>query len=173
MKKDLLHADTAADKELPVRAKDLATRERVNFVLSSKIMELLRAKAAKESIPMSRIIDAALCNYLNPSYSAPSFTTLETGIALSHFLEVFLYISYESAYTEMVMKQVRTYFENYTHSRCLFKKPEETTPIVGTKIILFVTDDQNEYFSGFINSMSTLPEKQSIKILLDGKPIQV
>ena len=173
MKKDLFHNDTIEDKDLPVIAKDLATRERVNFVLSSKIMELLRAKASKESIPMSRIIDAALCNYLNPSYSASSFTTLEAGIILSHFLEVFLYISFESAFTELVMKQIQTYFENYTYSRCLFKKPKEKETIVGTKVILFISDDQDEYFSSFLNSMSSIQDKQSIKIFLDGQPIQV
>lgn len=173
MKENLFHTDTEKDKQLPVRAKDLASRERVNFVLSSKIMELLRAKAAKESIPMSRIIDAALCNYLSPSHSVSSFATLETGIALSHFLEVFLYISFESAFTELVMKQIQTYFENYTYSRCLLKKPTEKETVVGTKVILFISDDQNEFFSGFLNSMSSIQDKQSIKILLDGQPIQV
>ena len=40
-----------------IRSSDLSTRERVNFVLSSSLMEALRKKSTDEQIPMSRIID--------------------------------------------------------------------------------------------------------------------
>ena len=52
-----------------VRSSDLSTRERVNFVLSSSLMEALRKKSADEQIPMSRIIDEALKQYLQKDLS--------------------------------------------------------------------------------------------------------
>lgn len=163
-------------KNSAIRKSDLSTRERVNFVVSSTIMEELRARSAKDQVPMSRIIDAALMSYLNNSSSlsnpfvSPSW---ESGIILYHLLELVLTVKCESLPAKNVMNCIQTHFEHFAFSSCLIKKSHDNLPIIGTKIILFMSDNQNKNFLSFIDDMSELEEKQSIEVFLDGKLIDV
>lgn len=160
-------------KKSAVRCKDLSTRERANFVLSSTIMEELRAKSAKDQIPMSRIIDAALANYLNNSITSFPSSSLKTGVILYHLLELLLAVSCESLFARDIMKYTQMYFEHFTFSSCLLKNSADETTVIGTKVILFISDAQNEKFSNFINEISKLYDRQNVEIFLDGKQIQV
>lgn len=167
------------NKRSAVRSKDLSTRERVNFVLSSAIMEKLREKSTKDQIPMSRIIDAALISYLNNSTASYMSSSLGTGIILYHLLEILLAESIKSFLTKEVMNYTQEYFEHYTFSSCLLKKASDGTALIGTKVILFISDSQNEAFSNFLCEISKLQsekcekDEQSIKIFLDGKSIHI
>lgn len=159
-----------------VRSKDLSTRERVNFVVSSDIMSKLRAKSSREQIPMSRIIDAALTNYLTESENSIRYASLETGIAMSHLFELLLLISYQSALTATIQGLVGKYFKNFTYTTCAFKKASQQPVVMGTKIFLFIRDEDNERFSEFLYEVNKSLEKEdadSIKLLLDGKLISL
>lgn len=160
-------------KKSVVRCKDLSTRERVNFVLSSTIMEELRAKSTKDQIPMSRIIDAALMSYLNNPISSFVSSSLETGIILYHLLELLLTVKYESVFAKSIMSYTQKYFEHFTFSSCLIKSSIDEATLIGTKIILFISDEQNENLSNFMDEVSKLEDKQYVEIFLDGKQIHV
>ena len=160
-------------KKSAVRCKDLSTRERVNFVLSSTIMEELRSRSAKDQIPMSRIIDAALSNYLENQITSYASSSFETGIILYHLLELLLTVSYESFFAKDIMNYTQMYFEHFTFTSCLLKNPVDASASIGTKIVLFISDTQNESFSKYINEISKLKDKQYIEIFLDGKQIQI
>lgn len=175
---DINIKDTIGDKEgskkETVRSKDLATRERVNFVVSSEIMQQLRAKSSRDQIPMSRIIDIALQNYLANTETAMRYASLATGIAMSHLFELLLLKSYQSAFTETISELVSTYFENFIYSRCAFKTVHQQAAIMGTKFLLFLRDEDDEKFTEFlseVNKVSQEGESESIRLLLDGKPI--
>lgn len=159
-----------------VRSKDLSTRERVNFVVSSDIMYKLRAKSSREQIPMSRIIDAALTSYLTKSEKSVRYASLETGIAMSHLFELLLLISYQSALTATIQELVGKYFENFTYTRCAFKKPSQQSVVMGTKFFLFIRDEDNERFTELLYEVNKYLDKEdagSIKLLLDGKLISL
>jgi len=172
------YIDTINDKEgskkETARSKDLSTRERANFVISSEIMSLLREKSSQDHIPMSRIIDTALKNYLNESESIVQYASLTTGIAMSHLFELLLLISYQSALTETVLRLVGIYFKNFTYTRCAFKKAPKQSAIMGTKFLLFIRDEDNDKFTDFLCEVSKLSKgenTENIKLLLDGNPI--
>lgn len=160
-------------KKETVRSKDLATRERANFVVSSEIMQSLRTKSARDQIPMSRIIDVALQNYLAGSESSTQYESLATGIAMSHLFELLLLKSYQSDFSETILEIVSTYFKNFIYSRCAFKVPLQPA-VMGTKFLLFLKDEDNDKFTKFlceINEVSQGGENENIKLLLDGKPL--
>lgn len=163
----------------PARSKDLSTRERVNFVLSSAIMEKLRDRSDKDQIPMSRIVDAALIGYLNSPTVSYISSSLETGIILYHLLEILLTESYKSFLSKTVMNYTQEYFEHYTFSSCLLKKGSDGAALIGTKVILFISDSQNEAFSNFLCDISKLQSEecekneQCIEVFLDGKSIHI
>lgn len=161
------------DKRSSVRCRDLSTRERVNFVLSSTLMEELRAKSAKDKIPMSRIIDAALISYLNNPITSFMSPSLETGIILYHLLELLLTVKYESLFAKSIMNYTQKHFEHFTFSSCLIKSSIDEAALIGTKIILFISDDQNKNLSNFIDEVSKLEDKQYMVMFLDGKQVQV
>lgn len=160
-------------KKSAVRCKDLSTRERVNFVLSSTIMEKLRERSTKDQIPMSRIIDAALMSYLNNPISSFVSSSLETGIILYHLLELLLTVKYESVFAKNIMNYTQKYFEHFTFTSCLIKSSIDEATLIGTKIILFISDDQNKSLSDFIDEMSKLEDKQYMEVFLDGKQVNV
>lgn len=169
---------TSMDKEGSVketaRSKDLSTRERANFVISSDIMRTLRAKSSREQIPMSRMIDTALKNYLTGSEKAVRYTSLETGITMSHLFELLLFISYQSDLTERILKLVDIYFKNYTYTRCAFKKESQQSVIMGTKFLAFIKDEDNEKFSEFLFEVGKLSKEENagnVQLLLDGNQL--
>lgn len=155
-----------------IRAKDLSTRERVNFVISTEIMSELRDKSTEDDIPMSRIVDAALIQYFNAERLTLQVNSLESGINLYHHLEFLLYQSLASDFTQKFINLVHTYLNYFTYSSCLLKKYEDES-IVGAKIFSFVADTQQEALSQLLNEEFLLDNKQYIKIMLDSRPIQV
>lgn len=172
------HIDIINDKEGTkkgtVRSKDLSTRERANFVVSSEIMNLLRTKSARDQIPMSRIIDTALKNYLLEDESVTQYVSLTTGIAMSHLFELLLLIPYQLAMTEIILNLVGKYFKNFTYTRCALKKAPQQSAIMGTRFLLFIRDDENDRFTDFlceINKLSKGENPEDIRLLLDGNPI--
>lgn len=169
--------DAAKDKEdskkETVRSKDLATRERANFVVSSEIMQSLRTKSSRDQIPMSRIIDVALQNYLAESEPSVQYESLTKGITMSHLFELLLLKSYQSDFSETVLELVSTYFKNFIYSRCAFKAPLQSA-VMGTKFLLFIRDEDNDKFTNFLCEISEVSkggESENIKLLLDGKPL--
>lgn len=175
---DTNYIDITTDKEdskkETVRSKDLATRERANFVVSSDIMRMLRAKSSHEQIPMSRIIDTALKNYLTGYEKAVQYASLETGIVMSHLFELLLLISYQSVLTETVLGLVSMYFKNFTYTRCAFKKASQQSAIMGTKFLFFIKDEDNERLVEFLCEINKLSEEGNtgnIRLLLDGSPL--
>ena len=154
-----------------VRRKDLSTRERVNFVLSSEIVEELRTKSAAEKIPMSRIIDIALSNYLNnPSHTISS---LNQGIILYHTLDLLLSVTFDSPIAKEIMKYTEIYFDDFTFSSCLFKKATDECAIIGTKIISFISDAKSDSLSKFIDVISKSNNTKYIEMFIDGQQIQI
>lgn len=165
-------AATAKVKKREVaRAKDLATRERVNFIISTEIMSELRDKSLKENIPMSRMVDEALTRYLMP-VSATPVGTLEAGINLCHHLEFLLYRSFDSSFTQKFLELIQTYLDYFTFSSCLLKTPSNKS-IVGAKVFSFVADTQQEALSKLLNEAFILENQQDVKILLDSQPIEL
>lgn len=172
---DTKYISNFIDKEGSVkdtaRSKDLSTRERANFVISSDIMRILRAKSSREQIPMSRMIDTALKNYLTGSENGVRHTSLETGIAMSHLFELLLLMSYQSDLTKMILELISIYFKHFTYTQCAFKNESTQSVIMGTKFLLFIRDEDNEQFSRFlfeISKLSTREGAENIKLLLDG-----
>lgn len=166
--------DKEDSKKETARSKDLSTRERANFVISSDIMRMLRAKSSHEQIPMSRIIDTALKNYLTGYEKTVQYASLETGIVMSHLFELLLLISYQSVLTETVLGLVSMYFNNFTYTRCAFRKTSQQPTIMGTKFLFFVKDEDNEKFVDFLGEMNKLSEEgnsENIRLLLDGSPL--
>ena len=169
--KMICNVDQEAEKKFKsVRSKDLATRERVNFVLSSELMDTLRQKSIDEQIPMSRIIDAALIQYLKRDTEEYRKASLSSGVPLRHLLEIMLLFSHNSDETKKYLDLVKSSFSNFTYSSCLFKTDGKT--IVGTKVILYLADSDNEVLGKFIDKISNLDYARKIKVLLDGKDFQ-
>ena len=155
-----------------VRSSDLSTRERVNFVLSSSLMEALRKKSADEQIPMSRIIDEALKQYLQKDLSVHYEVKLDEGIPLQHMVEILLFISYESKESKNFLDQLKNYFFNYTYSNCLFKLHKQEA-FVGTKVLLYLSDSDSKAFNQFLNDISISERyKMCTKIILDHSELQ-
>lgn len=172
------HIDITSDKEVTkkgtARSKDLSTRERANFVVSSEIMSILRTKSTRDQIPMSRIIDTALKKYLLEPEGTAQYVSLATGIAMSHLFELLLLIPYQFVITETVLELVGKYFKNFTYTRCALKKAPQQPAIMGTKFLLFIRDDENDRFTDFlceVNKLSKGEYSESIKLFLDGSPI--
>ena len=162
-----------ADGKQAARKNDLSTRERVNFVVSSALMEELRERSSKEEIPMSRMIDAALANYLNKPSAPYRSASMEKGVVLYHLLEILLGVKSESDTARQMMACIQLYFKNYTFSSCLLKSPSNKTPTIGTKIILYLSDAQSESLTCFIEHVSRLEGKQYMEVFLDGKTVSV
>lgn len=164
------NVDQEERKARTVRSSDLATRERVNFVLSSSLMDALRKKSADERVPMSRIIDAALIHYLNRDTLDHYEAKLDSGVPLRHLLEIMVFFAHTSEMTKQFLDLMNSYFSNFTYSSCLFKKDAKT--IVGTKAVLYLADSDNEVLSKFIDTILNSDYSQNIKMLLDGKEFQ-
>lgn len=161
------------DGKQAARKNDLSTRERVNFVVSSALMEELRERSSKEEIPMSRMIDAALANYLKKPSAPYKSASLEKGVVLYHLLEILLGVKNESDAARQIMAHIQLYFKYFTFTSCLLKSPNSKTPMIGTKIILYLSDAQSESLTGFIEQVSGLEEKQYMEVFLDGNAVRI
>lgn len=170
--KMIINTNEAIEKKTKsARSSDLTTRERVNFVLSSSVMDALRKKSTDEQVPMSRIIDAALTQYLNKDTVFHYEVKLDDGIPLYHTMEIMLYHSIEAPETKQFRDNLRTYFDNYIYSSCIFKK-QKMKAFVGTKFMLYISDAHNETFGQFLDSISDSEHRESATILLDKKEVQ-
>lgn len=159
-----------------IRTRDLTTRERVNFVVSTEIMAKLRDRSEKDDMPMSRIVDTALSQYLDSDRTDRDMIfhskTLETGINLYHSLEIILSISFNSNFTKEFTALMENYFHNFTYSSCLLKDSLNES-IVGTRFFSFIADTQQEELIGLLNEPIVTEQKQEIKMMLDMQPLHL
>ncbi len=154
------------------RKRDLAARERVNFVLSNKVITLLREKSAKDGVPMSRIIDAAVAAYLEPS-GAPVKGSAKNGITLYHSLEMRLEMPYGAAQTGALVSAFRKFFPNSAVTPCLYPKESGEQSVVGAKIETYFSDEQGDAFAACIAALGARPERANIRLLRDTQPIDL
>ena len=165
--------NTIVSRNQTVRSKDLATRQRVNFVLSNSIMAQLRSKSEEEQMPMSRIIEAALIDYYSKATPHISTTSLTPGVSLFHLFEIIIAETTDSEFVRLVFEVLKQFFDNYTYSSCLLKKSQGNSASIGTKIMLYLSDNQNCQFSDFLNEIAKHNNSESIKLFLDGNEIRL
>ncbi len=155
------------------RSRDLATRERVNFVISSEIMFKLRQRAERTSMPMSRIVDIALSLYFEQPLNSP-LNAKETGIDLYHRFEMIVFESYTSEPVQTCSNLMKKYLKNYTSTSCLLRNEEKDgESMIGTKFFSFVADTQQENLSGLLNETALWETKPHMEILLDKQPLSI
>ena len=156
-----------------VRRQDLATRERVNFIVDSDVMNQLRSTAKEKKRPMSRIIDEALVAYLETGKNnvQTSLTNENGEIILEHLLEIVVYAPVESETCISFLTDLKTYFSNYIYSSCLLNLHIPTDTMIVTKIVLFLSDQDNECFSNFVKYLSCAREGLKIDVRLDKRNI--
>lgn len=163
--------NTGINTGLAAKKQNLSTRKRVNFVLSNAIIEKLQKKSREDQVPMSRIIDAALSNYFASPNPQTTAVSLKTGIVLYHTFEVIIGASTESNIVKNVSSVAKRTFENYTYSSCILRDNPAKVATVGTKIMLFLSDDKTEKLNTFLNEVTKLRERQLVKVFLDSKEI--
>jgi hypothetical protein len=155
-------SNEAIKENIPVRAQDLLTRERVNFVIDSELMSKLRQFSKEKNCPMSRSVDQAIRLYLN-NYDASDDTDT---IALYHNLELFINSSVESEICKTIFMEIDRLNLRYIFSSCLLHINENATKL-GTKIQLYLSDSNNEAFTELINYISTKNSDIIAKVFLD------
>lgn len=155
-------SNEAIKENIPVRAQDLLTRERVNFVIDSELMSKLRQFSKEKNCPMSRSVDQAIRLYLN-NYDTSDDTDT---IALYHNLELFINSSVESEICKTIFMEIDRLNLRYIFSSCLLHINENATKL-GTKIQLYLSDSNNEAFTELINYISTKNSDIIAKVFLD------
>lgn len=160
------------NRERSVRSKDLATRQRVNFVLSNSTMSQLRSKSEEAQMPMSRIIEAALTEYYTKSTPHMPTASLTTGVSLYHLFEIIIAAAIDSDFVKHFFEFTKKYFDNYTYSSCLLKDSPSNSASIGTKIMLYLSDDQNNQLSTYLSVFAKQTDSGNVRLYLDGKEIQ-
>lgn len=166
----IMYNNSKGDRQLDkatVRSQDLSTRERVNFVVDSSLMQQLRERSAIQKVPMSRMIDSALHAYLNSSGN--DLQSFRGDIILYHTLEIIVAALVESETCLLIFANIAEYFTNFIYTSCLINQTD--TPTLGTKIYLFVNDCETDKFSGLISYLTSSKDSEKINIILDQKPI--
>lgn len=160
-------------REFPVRCQDLATRERVNFVVNSTIMGKLREYSKEASIPMSRIIDTALTVYLNchANASGPNSAGKLNDIVLRHLLEIIIYASVDSACCTELFGKISENLLKYIYTSCVLNLNTPNETLVGTKIFLFVSDQESDDLAKLFEYISDAKKHTKIEVNLDHKAV--
>lgn len=143
------------------RTQDLSTRERVNFVIDSALMNLLREESKIRKVPMSRIIDAAILAYLG---------NMEQDIILYHDVSITICSKKTSQSVKKVIEVIKETFGNYILTSCLIN-PGENEPVLGTKIRLYVSDCESEQFAKLCSYLSSVRTNETIRVMLDQRQI--
>ena len=175
---DIFHFDGQNDekiteKSITARSKDLVTRQRVNFVLSNTIMAQLRSKSEAEQMPMSRIIEMALVKYFAKDTPSTSTVSLAAGVILYHLFEAIITATIDSEFVKRFFEITQGHFENFIYSSCLLKSWKNDSALIGTKVVLYLSDDQNEVLSSFLNEIAKQYSSEVIKLFLDGSEIKL
>lgn len=169
----IVKRSTLKNSEKPVRCQDLATRERVNFVVNSIIMNKLRNYSKKANLPMSRIIDTALTAYLNChlNMSGPNSAGKLNDIVLHHLLEIIVYESVDSIYCTRLFGKISEYYLRYIYTSCVLNlnTPEDT--LIGTKVFLFISDQEADEMAKLFEYISDVQKRIRIEINLDHKAV--
>lgn len=160
--------------DMPVRKQDLSTRERVNFVVDSLIMEKLRNHAKNTKTPMSRIIDLALTGYLNCNTNMSSSNTAGklNDIVLQHLIEIIVYESYNNNRCIELFKKIEECSLNYIYTSCLLNLDSPQDTVLGTKVFLFVSDRESDNLSSLLNYIVSIKNCLRIDINLDFKELK-
>lgn len=169
----IIKRSTAKNPKIPVRCQDLATRERVNFVVNSIIMSKLRDYSRRVNLPMSRIIDTALTAYLNChlNMSSPNSFGKLNDIVLHHLLEIIIYESADSTYCTELFRKINEYFLRYIYTSCVLNlnTPEDT--LIGTKVFLFISDQESDEMAKLFEYICDIQKQIRIEVNLDHKEI--
>lgn len=155
--------------------RDLANRERVNFVVNSLIMRKLRAVSKQEDIPMSRIIDNALTEYLKVGTVQRRTNPLmgNREVLLHHLLEIVIYKRIEELTQSSLLVQIKQCFTNYISTSAVLNLESEEATTVGTKVFAFLKDQDNDQFVKFLDGVCCNKENIKIQIRLDGEDIKL
>lgn len=154
--------------------RDLANRERVNFVVKSSIMRELRTVSKKKEIPMSRIIDNALMEYLKVGTAKRQVNPfMENGdVLLYHLLEIIIYERIEKIMRTTFYECIEQCFTNHISTSAVLNLESDHETTVGTKVFTFLRDQDNDSFVEFLEEAFCKYEDIKIQIILDGKEIK-
>ena len=169
----IIKRSTAKKPQKPVRCQDLATRERVNFVVNSIIMSKLRDYSKKVNLPMSRIIDTALTAYLNChlNMSSPNSSGKLNDIVLHHLLEIIVYESVDSTYCTELFSKISEYFLRYIYTSCVLNLNTQEDTLIGTKVFLFISDQESDEMAKLFEYISDVQKQIRIEVNLDHKEV--
>lgn len=164
---------TSKNPNTPVRRQDLATRERVNFVVNSIIMSKLRDYSKKSNLPMSRIIDTALTAYLNChlNMSSPNSLGKLNDIVLHHLLEIIVYESVDSTYCTELFNKINECFLRYIYTSCVLNLNTHEDTLIGTKVFLFISDQESDEMANLFEYISDAQKQIRIEVILDHKGV--
>lgn len=169
----IIKKSASKNPQKPVRCQDLATRERVNFVVNSMIMNKLRDYSKRVDLPMSRIIDSALTAYLNYNLnmSGPNSSGKLNDIVLHHLLEIIVYESADSIDCTKLFDKISEYYLRYIYTSCVLNlnTPEDT--LIGTKVFLFISDQESDELAKLFEYISDVQKRIKIEINLDHKEV--
>ena len=154
--------------------RDLANRERVNFVVNSSIMRELRTVSRQKEIPMSRIIDNALMEYLRVGTAQRQVNPFMGNgeVLLYHLLEIIVYKRIEDVMRTTFYKCIEQYFINHISTSAVLNLESDHETTVGTKVFVFLRDQDNDRFVEFLDEVFCKYEDIKIQIILDGKEIK-
>lgn len=158
-------------KRKPARKKDLATRERVNFVVNSLIMKKLREFSEKNNRKMSRIIDNALSAYLNSFMieNVNNHSKRSDDIILQHLLEIIIHKPAGSEQCIKILKKIDECSLKYIYSNCVFNSGTPNVTLIGTKVFLFVGENEIDKFLKLLNFLSELHQEAIIQVIFDNE----
>ena len=145
---------------------DLANRECVNFVVDSNLMNSLRSISKEKKIPMSRIIDSALSQYMAVLDATEE---VDDAISLYHSLEVTVNREVKSEEMTNFLKYIEETFKNYIYTSCLIHY-ESGMPRMGTKVKMYISDRDNDKFHDFIRYVNE-DKVMEFHIRLDNREI--
>lgn len=156
-------------------SRDLVKRERVNFVVNSSIMGQLRSISKRDDVPMSRIIDSALLAFLNdiPTNRQSNPLNESKDVFLHHLLEIVIHEEMESQICAEYLNMIKQYFRNYISTNCILNLDSPRNTIIGTKIFLFLSDQDNNQFVKLINDLSCSNNRGKIEMRLDNENINL
>ena len=155
--------------------RDLANRERVNFVVNSSIMRELRTVSRQKEIPMSRIIDNALMEYLRVGTAQRHVNPFmgNGAVLLYHLLEIVVYKRIEDVMQTTFYKCIEQCFINHISTSAVLNLESDHETTVGTKVFAFLRDQDNDCFVEFLDEVFCKYEDLKIQIILDGKEINL
>lgn len=164
-------SDRVLCEESSARTRDLSTRERVNFVVDSSIMNQLRTVSKNENMPMSRIIDSALTAYLGMGSNKTEINIVSecSEILLQHLLEIIIHETVETKRCSDFINQINEFFINFIYSNCLLNVNSPGNTRIGTKVMLFISNQDGDQLTKLLNYISLVKDHMKIEVRLDNE----